>query len=62
MFEAKVRFLDSTQQKRNLTVVHEQSNIKVTSPDFTIQEKSDDQLKKEVWEVMKKAMEVWNIK
>ncbi len=62
MFEVRFRFLDSTQNKRNLTVVHQQSNIKVTSPDFTIQEKSDDELKKEVWEVMKKAMEIWSIK
>lgn len=62
MFEAKARYLDSSQNKRNLTVTHQQLNIKITSPDFTIQEKSNDQLKKEVWEVMKKAMEVWNIK
>jgi len=62
MFEAKIRYLDAPPSKRNLTVIHQQSNIKITSPDFTIQEKSDDQLKKEVWEVMKKAMEVWNIK
>ena len=58
MFEVRTRYL-SQDGKRNLTVTHLITNIKITSPDFTHQEKSNDQLKKEVWEIMKKAIETW---
>lgn len=60
MFDTFFRFSD--QNTRNLTVTHKASNIKITSPDFSFDQKSDDKLKKEVWEVMKKALEIWNIK
>lgn len=60
MFEKNFRFID--EKTRNLTVIHKESNVKITSPDFTFQQKSDDELKKEVWEVMKTAMKIWNIK
>lgn len=54
----RVRFL-SENGKRNLTVTHLPTNIKITSPDFTLQERTDEQLKREVWELMKKAIETW---
>lgn len=42
-----------------MTVVHVPTNIKITSPDYFVHEKSNDELKKMVWEVMKKALEVF---
>jgi len=60
MFSINIRFL-SEGGKRNITVTHNQTNVKITSPDFFEREKSDEQLKKETWEVMKKALEVWGV-
>lgn len=57
-FETQTRFL-SENGKRNLTVRHKKTNIKITSPDFLQSEKSDEELKKEVWEVMKLAIKTW---
>ena len=58
MYSVSVRFL-SENGKRNLTVTHLETNIKITSPDFFLHEKSDEQLKKEVWEIMKIAIKQW---
>lgn len=60
-FETQIRFL-SENGKRNLTVRHNKTNIKITSPDFLKSEKSDEELKKEVWEVMKLAIKIWGDK
>lgn len=57
-FEVSVRFL-SEGGKRNMTVIHLPTNIKITSPDYFVYEKSNEDLKKMVWEVMKKAIEVF---
>jgi predicted secreted Zn-dependent protease len=59
-FEVRFRFL-SEGGKRNITVIHKPSNIKITSPDYFINEKSDNELKKLVWEVMKKAIEIFRL-
>lgn len=56
-FSLMYRFLDES--KRNLTVIHHPSNIKITSPDYCSSEKSDEQLKKEVWNVLKYAINLW---
>lgn len=57
-FDVSVRYLGEF-GKRNMTVVHIPTNIKITSPDYFHQEKSDDELKKMIWEVMKKALEIF---
>lgn len=58
-FELFVRFKDG---KRNLTVTHIPTNIKVTSPDYFDYEVDAQKLKAKVWEVMKKALEVFDDK
>lgn len=61
-FEINYRYQSGDNDtKRNITVTHKVTKIKITSPDFTLEEKSDDELKKEVWEVMKTAMKIWKI-
>lgn len=60
-FEVGFRFL-SEGGKRNLTVIHKPSSIKITSPDYFIHEKSDNELKKMVWEVMKLAIKIFGDK
>lgn len=57
-FDVFIRYL-SEGGKRNMTVIHTPTNIKITSPDYFVHEKSNDDLKKMVWEVMKKALEVF---
>lgn len=57
-FEVRLRFL-SEDGKRNMTVIHLPTNIKITSPDYFVHEKSNEDLKKMVWEVMKKAIEIF---
>ena len=61
MFKTYYRHLQEN-GKRNLTVIHEESNIKITSPDYFVHEKSDSELKKEVWEIMKLALKIFNFK
>lgn len=53
-FTLRFRFLDES--KRNLTVTHNPTNISITSPDYFVAEKSDKQLKKEAWDVLKYAL------
>lgn len=55
-FELFARFKDN---KYNLTVTHIPTNIKITSPDYFDDEITDKELKAKVWEVMKKALEVF---
>lgn len=57
-FDLNFRYL-SENGKRNITVVHKSTNIKITSPDYFVHEKSDDELKKMIWQVMKKALEIF---
>lgn len=58
-YELRSRYLREG-GKRNMTVIHRSSNIHITSPDYLVNEKSDDQLKNEVWQVMKLAIKIWN--
>jgi hypothetical protein len=57
-FSVSFRYLNEG-GKRNMTVTHLPTNIKITSPNYSHEEKTNDQLKSLVWEVMKKALEVF---
>lgn len=59
IFKVSVRYL-SEGGKRNMTVIHKPTNVKITSPDYFVHEKSDEELKKEIWEVMKFAIKIWS--
>jgi hypothetical protein len=52
---------DSTCFERKIIVRHIESGLEITSPQFNNQEKSDQQLKKELWEIMKRAIEIFNL-
>lgn len=56
-FQVSRRFTISG--KRNMTVIHIEKNIKITSPDYFENDKTDTQLKKEIWEVMKFAIKIF---
>ncbi len=57
-FKLTTRFLEEN-GKRNITVTHLPTNLKITSPDYFVHEKSDAELKKNVWEIMKTAIKVF---
>ncbi|MFT6841368.1 MAG: putative secreted Zn-dependent protease [Psychroserpens sp.] len=57
-FKIYYRYLDED-GKRNITVKHIPTNIKITSPDYFESEMSNKELKSKVWEILQLAIKLF---
>lgn len=60
-FSLKHTCYDKDCFEKATTVRHIESGLEIKSPKYNSKEKTDQQIKKELWELMKKAIEIFKL-
>ena len=60
-FDSTYRCYDKDCSEKAMTVRHIESGLEIQSPKYNPKEKTDQQMKKELWELMKKAIEIFKL-